>query len=458
MRRLPGLTRSFLIYAQATLLALTAPAAFGAAANAPFADTRRLASFERILFGQEKPGLSLESRLKAIETNLFGRTRAGTTASRLAAVEKLLGQESPSSFYPPVAPSLDRQVPAQAGPLVEASAPAHALQSAGQEAYASADDGATMSQALSAYSRGDLVLAESLFLKVISADPQNADAQFNLGAIAEGRADLESALNHYRNASAANPSDAEARQAVAQVEQQLKSRRQSEIASRRQAEERALEEARLNELKRLADAAASAYRNQRYEEAISSLDRIARQTPGDAEVQFGLAQAWRGQGDLARARYHLTQAISLSPSNQLYATTLADLDSQLSAPPVAYDQFGGQPGGGTAGDITPFEGVDTSPASTGSRSPLAGSLAGLLPALASGGLGTDIGLPGVGFNGIGGLSGRMPSVKVSRVLGGGLAGAAIGALAGRNSATGVKRGALQGAVYGGLAGLLLGGF
>ncbi|MBK7841979.1 MAG: tetratricopeptide repeat protein [Candidatus Obscuribacter sp.] len=57
---------------------------------------------------------------------------------------------------------------------------------------------------------------------MLSQDPQNVDAFFNLGALAEGRGDLIVALGHYRAAHALNPKDKQITEAVSSMEKALK--------------------------------------------------------------------------------------------------------------------------------------------------------------------------------------------------------------------------------------------
>lgn len=69
---------------------------------------------------------------------------------------------------------------------------------------------------------GQLSEAEENFRQVLGRDPQNVDAFFNLGALAEGRGDLITALGHYRAAHALSPRDVQIGEAVQSLEGQLK--------------------------------------------------------------------------------------------------------------------------------------------------------------------------------------------------------------------------------------------
>lgn len=71
--------------------------------------------------------------------------------------------------------------------------------------------------------RGELTLAEEIFRQVLSKDPRNSDAYFNLGALAEGRGDYVAALGHYSAASLFNPGDSQIAEARAAMESAIRS-------------------------------------------------------------------------------------------------------------------------------------------------------------------------------------------------------------------------------------------
>lgn len=72
------------------------------------------------------------------------------------------------------------------------------------------------------HAQGDLAEAEAAFKHVLSRDPQNVDAFFDLGALAEQKGDLFTALSDYRAALALHPGDAQIKEAVASVEAAIK--------------------------------------------------------------------------------------------------------------------------------------------------------------------------------------------------------------------------------------------
>lgn len=68
---------------------------------------------------------------------------------------------------------------------------------------------------------GNLLEAENTFRNVIGLDPKNVDAFYNLGALAEGRGDLVTALGHYRAAQALKPDDRQISEAVKSTEKAI---------------------------------------------------------------------------------------------------------------------------------------------------------------------------------------------------------------------------------------------
>ena len=67
-----------------------------------------------------------------------------------------------------------------------------------------------------------MVEAEAAFRHVLSRDPQNVDAYFDLGALAEQKGDFIGALTDYRAALALHPQDKQIKEAVSAMESALK--------------------------------------------------------------------------------------------------------------------------------------------------------------------------------------------------------------------------------------------
>jgi hypothetical protein len=78
-----------------------------------------------------------------------------------------------------------------------------------------------LKQGMAAHKAGNHQVAEDKFKRVLAMEPRNADAFFNLGAIAETRGDLLGALTNYRAALGINPLDRQLQDAVRSIEDQV---------------------------------------------------------------------------------------------------------------------------------------------------------------------------------------------------------------------------------------------
>jgi tetratricopeptide (TPR) repeat protein len=346
-------------------------------------------------------------------------------------------------------------------------------------------------QALQLHNSGDLNGAANLFHRVLTLDPHNSDANFNLGAMCEDNGDLNAALKYYRSAAAASPMDSDVHDALNAVNEKLR-QQQATQQTAQQLQQR-------QQLRGVAQDAAGAYKSGNYDRAIADLQQVLRQSPNDPNALFGLAQAYRGKGDKAQAARYLNQALALAPDNQLYRATLSDLNNDRQQPGSALSADGGpQPapdyngsgghhhhgnssyGGGNNGSddqvghfyddgnsntmasqsnggVTPF----TDQGNTqlyGHASGNGGGMGGLGSGMGMGGLGMGMGLLG-GLSRMGGgaYSGGSQGTRLVRsAVVGSLAGAAMGGLMNMNGAGGFRAGAMRGAAAGGLMGLITG--
>jgi tetratricopeptide (TPR) repeat protein len=344
---------------------------------------------EKTLVGKACTGVPIEIRLEALEKTLFGQTGTGSIADRMQAIKQMLAGCAPA--VPKV--STATAVPAKAKPHVASAAPATPRQkpvvqpaaaaasvkpvaqsvpsavklapkldvaaedkpaaSTRPQVAADADGDHSegrikdlLRQAIIAHSQGDTAGAKKVFEQVLAIDPNNTDANYNLGAMSEERGDLKTALLCYRMAAASAPEDTDIANAAASVERKLQ-RSAAQLAAGQASDP--------DQLKDLARDAGQAFKAGKYDAAISDLQLIADQEPTDASVQYGLARAWRGKGDLNHARRHLTRAISLAPDEQAYVDALQELDKQIQSRQAA----------GTSADSNPASVADLRHATRG---------------------------------------------------------------------------------------------
>lgn len=411
MRIKKSVTVALIAFIQAGVLTVGTPEA--GLAQAPFSATQisKIENAERVLFGSTRGHRSSESRLRAIETNLFGEHNTGTVSSRLSRVDELIGDNKPSVLMPPMAGMYDtgnssvKEAPSAIGDnhTADADSPAQKL----------------LKEAMSKYSAGDLAGAKTLFLKVTQMDSSNEDAWFNLGVIAESEADQKNALYYYKKASALNPNDSELSQTVISLEAKVKQENEAKIAQQLEEKRKQKEAQDLAWMKKTVADASKDYKSGNYDNAVRKLESVASKAPTDPDVQFALGQAHRAKGNLPEAKTAFQRAASLDPSSNLYKGAVQEVNGDMystnsSAPPVAQDTT-------PPGKITPFTPVANAPRSRSiARKVFSGS-------------------------------------RVKRAIAGGVMGAASGAVwSATTKRSSIKSGALQGALMGSLVGYLSG--
>ena len=462
-----------------SLVIFVAPVAPALAAASPQSNEARLEQIENSLLQRTQKGMSEAERLSALETRVFGSAKAGSVSERLASLDTAVSaaRQSSSLLAPPMAPRLDNSQWSKA----EEAKP-QALSNYDDPDSATSSDAATamLKRATDLYSAGNTAEAERMFKKVLSLDSRNADAHYNLGAIAESRGDNAQALNEYRIASQLNPHDAELKDALAQIERKQNSERLAQAEQQRQKEEHNREAAHRDNLKSMIAQASTAYKNGQYDSAIRQLETVVKQAPNDSDVRFALAQAYKAKGDLSKARLNLNQAIASQPNNKLYRDALSDLEQRL-ASGSNHDSRGqsgqydsAQADGGPAyapsprkkpvGDVYSTAGNSNYGNSYGSGASgygdVADSSGDIQPftpspsysSSASASRKYDRG----GMRGLLGGGGGASSL-VKRAALGSVTGAAMGAMWGRNSGGSMKSNMLKGALMGGMMGILTGG-
>ncbi len=172
-------------------------------------------------------------------------------------------------------------------------------------------------KAVSAFSRQRYDEAEKLFKKVLSLTPKNADAKYNLGAIAEWHNDLHKALAYYREALAIKPGDRDFAKAVSDVQLKM------------QIDAEAKENKRQDSLVEAGQRAREAFQNGDYYEAAKQLNQLVRIFPNESKVHYALGQSLRALKVYEWAAYHLKMAIYLDPTEEASRKALLDLDQEI---------------------------------------------------------------------------------------------------------------------------------
>jgi len=388
-----------------------------AAANFTSAEMTRIEGYERSLFGSPHSNLSTESRLRALETNLFGDVKKGSTDSRLDAVEKALKIDKSQFLSAPQVGQLD-QAPV-------ATAPHVVQQNYDDEPKSPAGD--LIQEAMQQYSSGDLVAAEKTFKRALVVDKNNADAYFNLGVLYEGKNDMQRALENYTKAQALNPSDTELRETVQSLRSKIAQEQSAKIAEQRRVEQDRQSAQRKDNLRQVVGDASADYKNGNFSEAARKLERVSSEAPNDPDVQYALGQAYKAKGDNEKARTAFNRAMNIDPKSALYRNALNDLSNTVASAPAEVDNT-------PAGQITPFSGsANESFSSSRSGRFFDG-----------------------GVSAYRGGTGLVSGTRLKRAIAGGAVGAAAGALYAAGTRGGLKSGAMRGALLGGMMGLLMG--
>lgn len=441
------------------LLAITPLQAYAATVSLSGADRSKLEGFESVLYGAPRKNLSEETRLSNLEKSVFGAVHSGSTESRIQQLQGAMGTAKGDLLMPPMAPTLDLgnggNAPEVPPLVVDDSA----------SATADSPTASLLQEAMTQYSNGDTARAESSFKRVLSMDPNNGDAHFNLGVIEESRGNSKAALDHYEKAYKANPDDQEIKSAVMSLRNKTNSVAQAKAeneARAREAAAQAQEQKNQDHLRDMVADASADYKAGKYSQAVGKLEKVAQDAPSDPDVQYALGQAQKAQGNTEAARAAFNRASSMDPSNSLYRDALANLNKM---PPVASGSnygssspYGSSYGSGSgsdsyasstaydpnpAGQITPFNSQGfNSKALNGSAD------------YRGGGPSMKFGIPLIGGLGVAGMGMGMSGRRMKRTVAGGAIGAAAGAMWGATSRGSVKSGAVKGAILGGILGFL----
>jgi Flp pilus assembly protein TadD len=207
------------------------------------------------------------------------------------------------------------------GNLVAAKRPALKRLTPQEDLSVEPDPAEVFDQAVREYAAGHMPQAEKLFEKVLSIEPSNADAHFNLGAIKEWGNNWTAALSHYQAALQLKPGDREIQEAVNAVRYKLRNKTAIDAQAGRQKQ--------AQEVSTHSDLARSAFANENYTEAILHLNYLSKAMPTDAKVQFALAQSLRALKYYDWAAYRFKLAIYLDPDNDLYRKSLVELDQEV---------------------------------------------------------------------------------------------------------------------------------
>lgn len=201
----------------------------------------------------------------------------------------------------------------------------------------------TYDRAVEAFSKQNYVEAEKLFSRVLELTPKNADAKYNLGAIAEWHNNLPKALSLYKEALALKPAERDFQKAVSDVQLKM------------QIDVEAKENKRQEGLVESGRRAKAAFAGGNYYEAAKQLEQLVKIFPNEAKVHFALGQSLRALKVFEWSAYHLKMAIYLEPTDETYRKALVELDQEIL---LAQEQAINDSAKMAISNIRPFSGAE----------------------------------------------------------------------------------------------------
>jgi tetratricopeptide (TPR) repeat protein len=317
-KRVFSLIQAVLVIACAQTPMLAAQSGDG---SLSYADLNTLNDCEKKFYGGPHASLPSAERVGALETQVFGETKKGSLSARIASLRSTLAANSPSLLAPPLAAKMDNtqdQPPA----TPKTSAPAVEDATADLPPVAPQIDHAknALHQALTLYQQGKLSDAEIAFKRVLAIDHDNTDANFNLGAIAEGRGDLQNAQKYYKAVLNINPNDGDAQSGLNAVQQKLASANIPSAAPNDRLPPPAAPSREV--LRDRVSQASAAFKRGDYDGSIQILQNVAQQAPNEPDVQYARLSIKRSRS-LQITRCTKTRCvISIAPSPMVALTTL----------------------------------------------------------------------------------------------------------------------------------------
>jgi tetratricopeptide (TPR) repeat protein len=179
------------------------------------ADLQLLNSLEDRFWSNKQQTLATEKRIEELELFVFGEIKTGTLKERITVLRKATGETQTT---------MNSQAETKPDPKLLNRTGQSSIENATVMTYKKndletnkADD--LLEESMRLFGKGELSEAEALLETVLVLNKHDADAYYNLGAIAEAKADLDSAIRYYQSALKERPDDKEVQEALSSVNQ-----------------------------------------------------------------------------------------------------------------------------------------------------------------------------------------------------------------------------------------------
>lgn len=201
----------------------------------------QIETMEESVFGTAHKKLPLSARVQMLEVQLLAGPGKGTLPARMKKLQDAARSRT-AKLLPPLAAGMDSGLtaPAPAPPILSATgkqgsatnhkfspdapppfAPPCFRPAAATKTQGTVTSTSILQEGVKQHDSGKQTDSQLAFQAVLAQDPNNIDALFNLGVLAEEEGKFSEALDYYRTVLRNNPEDTQAQQAIAELTEKL---------------------------------------------------------------------------------------------------------------------------------------------------------------------------------------------------------------------------------------------
>lgn len=307
-------------------------------------DESKFTNIEKHLFFKNYPAEPIETRIGRVEKRFFGEaSKEGTVDERLQKVFEAAGPQIDADgsttggqmtqpekpVEPPVSAEPEKKgskksgkVPAKQTPsepiTPDANATAEdAWDAATKNALAARDEeiNKLLAEAVKFWKKRNAEEASAKFNQVVRLDPQNAEAYFSLGVIAEAKGELKEASALYFKAHDINPDRMDYKDAIQTLNEKLGKK---QVADKAQ-----------GEIDQQAAEAADAFKRKEYITALELYKRLEEKFPKKAVYQYNIGTIYLMQKSPIQALEYYQKAHKTDPKDPRYESAYTKLKATV---------------------------------------------------------------------------------------------------------------------------------